>query len=86
MSRPITAETGTPCYGAAGDAVEIQQAGGMQKFKQGLMDAGREAGFKAGYAEGYSDAMRNLESRVSNLENQGNRPNNSGDQPRHRAH
>lgn len=86
MTRPITAKTGMPCYGAAGDSVEIQQAGGMQKFKQGLMDAGREAGFKAGYAAGYSDAMHDLESRVRNLENQSHIPKNFGDQPRPNAH
>ena len=69
MTRPISAKSGVPCYGAAGDAVEIQQAGGMKAFKEGLYNSGRDEGFKAGYAAGYSDAMQKLDERLSNLEN-----------------
>lgn len=64
MTRPIKAKSGTECYGAAGDAVEIQQAGGMQAFKLGLLNAG----YREGYAAGQTDARRELESRLSALE------------------
>jgi flagellar biosynthesis/type III secretory pathway protein FliH len=68
MSRPIEAKNGTLCQGAAGDAVEIQQAGGMNKFKQSLKESGYLDGFKDGYKEGYQDATEAMEARISKLE------------------
>lgn len=83
MTRPISAKSGQPCYGAAGDAVEIQQAGGMTAFKQGLHSAGYDEGFKAGYAMAYADAIQKLDQRVSKLENpQTSHHGRAGDQPR----
>lgn len=81
MTRPIKAKSGTPCYGAAGDAVEIQQAGGMQAFKLGLLNEG----FRAGYAVGQADAKKDLESRLSKLES-AQRRGDDGDQPRPGVH
>lgn len=46
MTQPKYAKSGTPCYGAASDAVEIEQAGGIKAFKQGLHDAGYKAGYE----------------------------------------
>lgn len=64
MTRPITSRSGVRCYGAAGDAVEIQRAGGMNNFKKSLY----EEGYKAGIAAGYEHAFKSLEKRVSALE------------------
>lgn len=69
MTRPIASRSGVLCHGAAGDAVELQRAGGLKTLKQDLYDAGRDAGFKEGFAAGYSAAFADLERRVSSIEN-----------------
>jgi hypothetical protein len=88
VTRPINSKSGTPCHGAAGDAVEIQQAGGMNAFKQGLYAAGYEAayatGYAAGYAAGYAEAYKNLDERVSSLEKR--QPNHDGGANHHLGH
>lgn len=85
MTRPISSKSATLCHGAAGDAVEIQQAGGMEEFKRGLDAAGYERGYedgyKAGIAAGYAHAFQNMDERIGSLEKSLRR--NDGDADRH---
>ena len=64
MTRPNHSKSGTLCFGAAADAVELQEAGGLEKLKL----AEYNKGYLKGYKDGYGEAIQDLTDRVENLE------------------